>query len=88
MNFNNDIIEDKQKLKETVKLICNNMLETRPEKEIEYIPYRRPEFMERSVRNCVVLNLGDFFGEYECGDYAYVSTSVLSQDNSLVTFCH
>ena len=85
MNFNNDIIEDKQKLKEIVKLICNNMLKTRPEKEIEYIPYRRPEFMERSVRNCVVLNLGDFFGEYECGDYAYVSTSVLSQDNSLVT---
>ena len=64
MNFNNDIIEDKQKLKETVKLICNNMLKTRPEKEIEYIPYRRPEFMERSVRNCVVLNLGAFFGEY------------------------
>jgi len=84
MNFDDNAITDRKHLKSMVKLICNNMLNTRPEKNIEYRPYIKPKFVERSIRSGVIVNLGMFFDEYACGDYAYVSTDVLSQDNSLV----
>ena len=85
MNFNDNTVMDRKSLKSMVKLISNNMIKTRPEKKVEYRPYIKPDFVKRSIRSGVVVELGEFFKGYACGDYAYVSTDVLSQDNSLVT---
>ena len=63
--------------KSKLGFICRRMLETRPKKEIEYIPYFKPDFVKKNVRGNIRIDLDKHYLNAEYGDYAFVYFSSL-----------
>lgn len=76
--------ENAKKITEKISLITDNMISINERKEIDYRPYKKVPFVTRDLREAVKINLGEFFCEYNEGDYAYVSVSILSQKATTV----
>ena len=64
---------------EKIKFIADRMLQTRPRASIKLRPYIRPAFASRTLRRGIHIDLMQFYGQAEDGDYAYVSVNFKSQ---------
>lgn len=64
---------------EKIKYIADRMLETRPRGEVELRPYIRPDFVSKKLRRGIHIDLKEYFGNAQNGDYAYVSVNLKSQ---------
>ena len=65
--------------KSKLGFICSHMLDTRPKKEIEYIPYFKPDFVKKNVRGNIRIELDKHYLNAEHGDYAFVYINLISQ---------
>ena len=65
--------------KSKLNFICRHMLETRPKKGIEYIPYFKPDFVKKNVRGNIRIELDKHYLNAEHGDYAFVYINLISQ---------
>lgn len=75
----------KAMLKDKINLILKRMFETRPQEEIKLMPYVKPSFATRNLRQDISIDLNGLFPYANCGDFAYISTAVKSSDNTEVS---
>lgn len=70
---------EKNEYIEKVKYIADRMLKTRPGGEVELRPYIKPDFVSKTLRRGINIDLKSYFGDAKHGDYAYVSVNLKSQ---------
>lgn len=61
-------------MNELIKRITDNMLKTRPEKEVVYRPFIRYDALMRKPLSCVTVDLDKFYPDAEVGDIVRVGT--------------
>lgn len=64
--------------------IADRMLETRPRDEVKMRPYIRAEFVSKTLRRGIHIDLSKYYTDAQNGDYAYVCVNLKCQHTSKV----
>ena len=64
--------------------IADRMLETRPRDEVKMRPYIRAEFVSKTLRRGIHIDLSKYYPDAQNGDYAYVCVNLKCQHTSKV----
>lgn len=69
---------------EKITYIADRMLKTRPRGVVEMRPYIRPEFVSKTLRRGMYIDLSKYYTDAKNGDYAYISVNLKCQYSSKI----
>ena len=76
--------ENKESLRDVAGVICRNIIALNPAENVVYRPYSKEKFVKRELGAFVKINLNEFFGNGDSGDYCYVEVNLLCQCDTMV----
>lgn len=82
MLFSESLASTTSDLKEAISIIADNMIKTRPKREIQYRPYRKTDiYFDRPNNSTRYVNLRKLYPDAKRGNVVYIGTILKSSDD-------